>query len=188
MQNHPRLRRALRGPAVVVLAVVALLGVLGPGVASAAVPSADGDGRVVRVGTEGTYPPFTYRDPRSNQLTGFDIEVIEAVAKEAGWKLDFVTSTFDAVFPALDSKRIDVVANQVTINPERQARYAFSEPYTYSRGVIVVAKGTTGITSLADLQGKTTAQSETSNSTPPTRASYASPTLRSTSARSPSGG
>ena len=163
MQNHPRLRRALRGPAVVVLAVVALLGVLGPGVASAAVPSADGDGRVVRVGTEGTYPPFTYRDPRSNQLTGFDIEVIEAVAKQAGWKLDFVTSTFDAVFPALDSKRIDVVANQVTINPERQARYAFSEPYTYSRGVIVVAKGTTGITTLGDLKGKTTAQSETSN-------------------------
>ena len=159
MQNPTRLHPAVRGPVLVVLAVVALLGVLGPGVAQAA----DGDGRVVRVGTEGTYPPFTYRDPRSNQLTGYDIEVMQAVAKETGWKLDFVTSTFDALFPALDSKRIDLIANQVTINPERQARYAFSTPYTYSRGVIVVAKGTKGITSLADLKGKTTAQSETSN-------------------------
>jgi cystine transport system permease protein len=124
--------------------------------------AADGD-KVVRVGTEGTYPPFTYKDPRTNRLTGYAIEVIEAVAKEAGWRLKFVTSTFDAIFPALDTERIDVIANQVTINPERQADYLFSEPYTYSRGVIVVAKGTKGITRLSDLKGKTTAQSETSN-------------------------
>jgi len=117
----------------------------------------------VRVGTEGTYPPFSYRDPRTQQLTGYDLEVVRAVAKEAGWRLKFVTSTFDAIFPALDSGRIDVVANQVTINPERKARYAFSTPYTFSRGVIVVAKDSKGISSLADLKGRTTAESATSN-------------------------
>ncbi len=51
----------------------------------------------------------------------------------------------------------------MTINPERQARYAFSEPDTCSRGVIVVAQGTKEITSLAGLKGRTTAESETSN-------------------------
>ncbi len=131
-----------------------LLGVLAASPAQAA-STADGDGqRVVRVGTEGTYPPFTYVDPRTSQLTGYDIEVIKAVAKEAGWKLKFVQSPFDAIFPALDAKRIDVVANQVTINPEREARYLFTKPYTYSHGVIVTAADTKGIKTLADLKGR----------------------------------
>ena len=121
------------------------------------------DERVVRVGTEGTYPPFTYVDPRTQELTGYDIEVIEAVAERAGWRLQFVTSTFDAIFPALDAERIDVIANQVTINPEREARYLFSEPYTYSRGVIVTAADNDEIRGLDDLEGKVAAESETSN-------------------------
>jgi L-cystine transport system substrate-binding protein/L-cystine transport system permease protein len=139
------------------LAAIALLG-LGAGTAHAA----EGD-RVVRVGTEGTYPPFTYVDPRSQQLTGYDIEVMKAVAKEAGWPLKFVQSPFDSIFPALDANRIDVIANQVTINPEREARYLFSKPYTYSHGVIVTAADNHDIKTLADLKGKTAAQSETSN-------------------------
>ncbi len=143
--------------------VVALLGLLAllamtPAPASAA----DGD-RVIRVGTEGTYPPFTYVDPRSQQLTGYDIEVIKAVAKKTGWQLKFVQSPFDAIFPALDADRIDVIANQITINPEREARYLFTEPYTYSHGVIVTAADTDDIKTLDDLKGKTAAQSESSN-------------------------
>lgn len=122
------------------------------------------DDRVLRVGTEGTYPPFTFVDPRSEELTGYDIEVMDAVAEEAGWgEPTYVRSTFDALFPALDADRIDVIANQVTINPEREARYLFTRPYTYSRGVIVTAAGNDDITTLDDLEGLTAAQSETSN-------------------------
>ncbi|WP_082574897.1 MULTISPECIES: ABC transporter substrate-binding protein/permease [unclassified Nocardioides] len=119
--------------------------------------------RVVKVGTEGVYPPFSYRDPDTNELTGFDIEVMKAIGEEAGWKVEFVEAPFDSLFPALDSKRIDVIANQVTINPERKARYLFSTPYTYSHGVIVTAKDTDDITSLDDLKGRTTAQTASSN-------------------------
>jgi cystine transport system permease protein len=119
--------------------------------------------QVVRVGTEGTYPPFTYRDPDTDQLTGFDIEVMKAVGKKAGWDVRFVQAPFDSLFPALDSGRIDVIANQVTINPERKARYLFSTPYTFSHGVIVTAKDTDDITTLADLKGRTTAQTSSSN-------------------------
>ena len=125
--------------------------------------AADADQPVVRVGTEGTYPPFSFHDSATNDLSGYDIEVIKAVAKQAGWKLEFVETTFDAIFAALDADRIDVIANQVTDNPERAARYGLSDTYTYSRGVIVVKKGTTGITQLSDLKGKTTAQSLTTN-------------------------
>ncbi|WP_193614013.1 ABC transporter permease subunit [Nocardioides lijunqiniae] len=147
--------------------VLAILGVLLGLSALLATPAhadGEGDGRVVRVGTEGTYPPFTFVDPSNEDLTGYDIEVMDAVAKEAGWsEPDYVQSTFDALFPALDAGRIDVIANQVTINPEREARYLFTRPYTYSRGVIVTAADTDDITSLEDLKGLTAAQSETSN-------------------------
>ena len=138
------------------LAAASLLGLSGPAHA------ADGD-PVIRVGTEGTYPPFTYIDPRSQQLTGFDVEVIKAVAKKAGWQLKFVQSPFDAIFPALDANRIDVIANQITINPEREARYLFTQPYTYSHGVIVTAADNHDIKTLADLKGRTAGESETSN-------------------------
>jgi His/Glu/Gln/Arg/opine family amino acid ABC transporter permease subunit len=119
--------------------------------------------RVVRVGTEGTYPPFTYRDPDSGELAGFDVEVMKAVGEEAGWDVRFVEAPFDSLFPSLDSGRIDVIANQVTINPDREARYLFSTPYTYSHGVIVTAADTDDITTLADLKGRTTAQTSSSN-------------------------
>ncbi|MFI5429919.1 ABC transporter substrate-binding protein/permease [Aeromicrobium sp. UC242_57] len=148
------MRNAARWIAFALLAVVLV---------TSAPASAAEDRPVVRVGTEGTYPPFSFHDQKSNDLVGFDIDVIKAVAKEAGWKIEFVETTFDAIFAALDADRIDVIANQVTVNPERQAKYALSTTYTYSQGVLVVKKGNTDIRSLADLKGKTTAQSVTTN-------------------------
>ena len=143
------------------LALAALLTLLLGGSASAT--PAEQDGPVLRVGTEGTYPPFTFRDPDTDELTGYDIEVIEAVADRAGWQLEFLETQFDAIFPALDAGRVDVIANQASVNPEREARYALSEPYTYSRGVIVTRSDDDSIQSLSDLEGKTTAQSSTTN-------------------------
>lgn len=132
-------------------------------VPTGAASAAQDERPVVRVGTEGTYPPFSFYESGNEDLTGYDIEVIKAVGEKAGWRLEFVETTFDAIFAALDADRIDVIANQVTANPERAARYGLSDTYTYSRGVIVVKSGTTGITTLSDLAGKTTAQSLTTN-------------------------
>ncbi|WP_375002905.1 ABC transporter substrate-binding protein/permease [Aeromicrobium sp. CTD01-1L150] len=146
-------RRVISALALIVVALT-----LAP--ATGAVAAQD-DRQVIRVGTEGTYPPFSFS--ADGQLTGYDIEVIEAVAERAGWELEFVQSQFDALFGALDAGRIDLIANQITINPEREESYVFSEPYTYSRGVIVAAKDNDEISSLEDLEGKVTAQSATSN-------------------------
>ena len=153
-----------RRPGRLLLGLLLLLPVLLLGAGSSpAAGQDDVDRPVVRVGTEGTYPPFTFHDPSSNELTGYDIEVIKAVADEAGWDLEFVEAPFDSIFPALDSDRIDVIANQITINDERKARYLFSTPYTYSRGVIVTAADNDDIKTLDDIKGKTAAESETSN-------------------------
>ena len=118
---------------------------------------------VLRVGTEGTYSPFTYHDPTNNQLTGYDVEVITAVAAKMGLRTEFVEAPFDSIFASLQSDRFDLVANQVTKNAQREATYALSAPYTVSDGVIVTRTDDSSITSLADLKGKTTAQSSTSN-------------------------
>ena len=56
-----------------------------------------------------------------------------------------------------------MVANQVTINDERKAKYDLSEPYSVSEGVIVTRADDTDITTLAHLKGKTAAQTSTSN-------------------------
>jgi His/Glu/Gln/Arg/opine family amino acid ABC transporter permease subunit len=146
------MRHAVR---LLVLAFVGLV-VLPAGSAAATtthVSQAD-DRPLVRVGTEGVYPPFSFHDAKTNKLTGFDIEVIKAVAKKAGWRLEFVETTWDGIFTALEAKRIDVIANQVTRNPEREAKYGLGTTYTYSHGVIVVKKGTKGIKTLKDIKEK----------------------------------
>lgn len=115
------------------------------------------------VATEGTYRPFTFHDEGSGDLVGFDVEIIEAVAEKLGLEVEFRETEWDAIFAGLDSGRFDVIANQVSINPEREAKYLFSEPYTVSPGVIVVEEDDDSISSFDDLAGKTTAQSLTSN-------------------------
>jgi cystine transport system substrate-binding protein len=118
---------------------------------------------VLTVGTEGTYKPFTYHEDGTGELTGYDVEIITAVADKLGVDVKFEETQWDAIFAGLEAGRFDVIANQVSINDERTAKYDFSEPYTVSPGVIVVKDDNTDISSFADLAGKTTAQSLTSN-------------------------
>lgn len=116
------------------------------------------------VATEGTYRPFSFHDDGgTGDLTGYDVEIIEAVAEKLDLEIEFQETQWDAIFAGLDAGRFDVIANQVTINEEREAKYLFSAPYTVSPGVIVVAEDDDSISSFADLDGKTAAQSLTSN-------------------------
>jgi cystine transport system substrate-binding protein len=117
---------------------------------------------VLKIGTEGTYAPFTYHDA-SNKLVGFDVEIGEAIAKRLGVKPEFLEGKWDGLIAGLDSKRYDVVINQVGITPERQKKYAFSDPYIASKAVLVVRGDNTDIKNFADLKGKKSAQSLTSN-------------------------
>jgi cystine transport system substrate-binding protein len=121
------------------------------------------DSGTLTVGTEGTYRPFSFHEGGSGDLTGFDVEVARAVGEELGVEVEFEETQWDAIFAGLEAGRFDVIANQVSITPEREETYAFSTPYTVSTGVVVVPEGDTDITSFADLAGKRTAQSLTSN-------------------------
>ncbi|WP_033543745.1 amino acid ABC transporter substrate-binding protein [Planococcus sp. CAU13] len=114
------------------------------------------------VGTEGTYPPFTFHD-ESGELTGFDVEIAREVAERLGVEAEFLETQWDGMFAGLDSGRFDMVANQVGIREDRLESYDFSDPYITSAAVLVTNKDNTEITSFEDLEGKKSAQSLTSN-------------------------
>ncbi|KGP72081.1 amino acid ABC transporter substrate-binding protein [Pontibacillus yanchengensis] len=117
---------------------------------------------VLRVGTEGTYPPYTFHD-ENDKLTGYDVEVAREVGKRLDLEVKFMETKWDSMFAGLNSKRFDMIANQVGIKPEREEKYDFSTPYTISTAVLVAKKGNDNITSFEDLEGATAAQSLTSN-------------------------
>jgi cystine transport system permease protein len=117
---------------------------------------------VLRVGTEGVYAPFSYHD-ESGQLVGYDVDIAKAVGDKLGVKVEFVETPWDSMFAALEANRFDIVANQVTINAERKAKYDLSDPYAIGQGVIVTRADDDSIKSLADLKGKIAAENPTSN-------------------------
>lgn len=159
--------RTLFGLAAASAAVIALAA-CSSGAPSASESASDDEYGLVKAGTltvatEGTYRPFSYSEDGSGDLVGYDVEIAEAVAEKLGLEVEFQQTQWDAIFAGLDAGRFDVIANQVSINPEREEKYLFSEPYTVSPGVIVVKQDDTSISSFDDLAGKTTAQSLTSN-------------------------
>lgn len=117
---------------------------------------------VIKVGTEGTYAPFTFHD-KDGKLTGFDVEIVEEIAKRLGVKAEFIETKWDGMFAGLDAKRFDAVANQVTIRPDRIEKYDFSDSYIVSKAVLIVGAENNDIKSFADLKGKKSGQSLTSN-------------------------
>jgi cystine transport system substrate-binding protein len=117
---------------------------------------------VIKIGTEGTYAPFTYHDD-TGKLVGFDVEIGEAVAERLGVKAEFVEGKWDGLIAGLDAKRYDVVINQVGITEERRAKYDFSQPYVASKAALIVREDNSDITDFAHLKGKKAAQSLTSN-------------------------
>jgi cystine transport system permease protein len=150
--------------------VIVLLGLLYAAVPASALaagqPHAATQGgipKVLKVGTEGVYPPFSYHGGTGSGLTGYDIDVMNAIGKHLGVKVEYVETPFDSMFAALEAGRFDLVANQITFNEERKARYDLSDPYVETTGVLVVRKDETQIKTIADLKGKRAAENITSN-------------------------
>lgn len=112
------------------------------------------DAGVINIGLEGTYPPFSFVD-ENGKLTGFEVQLSEALAKELGVKVKLQPTPWAGILAALESKRLDVVVNQVTISEERKKKYDFSKPYTVSGIQAVVAKkNADSIKQPSDLAGK----------------------------------
>jgi putative amino-acid transport system substrate-binding protein len=89
---------------------------------------------------------------------------MNAVAKETGDDVEFVTMSFSGLVGALASGRIDTISNQITITPEREAKFAFTQPYVYDGAQVVVSKKNADtINGVEDLKGKKVAVNVGSN-------------------------
>jgi len=116
----------------------------------------------IRVGMSGGYFPFTF--VQQDELQGFEVDFMNAIADETGDEVEFVTMSFSGLVGALESGRIDTIANQITITPEREAKFVFTQPYVYDGAQVVVRKGNEDeITGVDDLRGRTVAVNLGSN-------------------------
>ncbi len=106
----------------------------------------------VVVGSNAEYPPFEFVDDAGN-ITGFDIDLMNAIADAAGFEVEFVNTRWDGIFVALASGEFDAVISAATITPERQETVDFSDSYFNAGQRIAVLEGS-DITSVEDLDGK----------------------------------
>jgi polar amino acid transport system substrate-binding protein len=107
------------------------------------------DGKIV-IASEGAFPPFNYF--QGPKLSGFEIDVAEALAKKMGVKVEWKALSFDALLAGLRQDRWDLVIASFGITPERSKAVTFTDPH-YCSGGVIVAKDP-AIKSVADLQGK----------------------------------
>lgn len=114
----------------------------------------DSEEKVLRVGTEPAFAPFEFPKKDSEELTGFDVELLQAIGKQMGYKVEIVSMGFDALIPALNTGNIDVAVAGMTITEERKNVVAFSDPYYTSGLIVLVKKDNDTVKSIDDLKGK----------------------------------
>jgi polar amino acid transport system substrate-binding protein len=107
----------------------------------------------VIVGTNAEFPPFELTDD-GNNIIGYDIDIIKAVGKAAGFEVSMHDNAFEWLIAGLESGSLDAVVSAMTITEERRRQVDFSEPYYNASQVIVVAEGTAGLDSLASLKDR----------------------------------
>jgi polar amino acid transport system substrate-binding protein len=103
--------------------------------------------------TDATFPPMESIDDSKN-IVGFDIDLMNAVAKAGGFTVEFKNTAWTGIFAGLENGEYAAIVSSVTINDERKVKYDFSVPYINAGQVLVVRSETAGVTTLADLKGK----------------------------------
>ena len=125
-----------------------LLGLVIAGTASAQAPGAAGKSRlqkvleagVLRVGTTGDFRPMTFRDPKTNEYAGHDIEVAKELAKDLGVKVEFVPTDWKTLLNGIQTDKYDVAMSGISMNVDRAKVAAFTAPYMEFGTVPVIRK------------------------------------------------
>ena len=117
--------------------------------------SAKENATVVKVGTMGTYSPYSYED-KDGKLTGYDLEVLRLVEKtDPSLHFEFIAGPWDSLFVGLDSDKFQMIANQITSTDERQKKYYLTKNSYYTCvDQLIVKAGRKDISSFEDMVGK----------------------------------
>ena len=90
------------------------------------------------VGTSASYKPWAFQE--NDVIKGFEMDVWNEIAKRNDYELEFKLGQFSGLVGMLDAGEIDTVAHQMSITPEREEKYYFTEPYAYSFYDLFVAE------------------------------------------------
>lgn len=122
------------------------------------------DAESIKIATSGTLYPTSYHEQETNDLTGFDVEIVKELANRLDLEVEFVEMGFDGMLTAVQTGKVDMAANDIGITEERKEKFALSTPYKHSYGTAIVrADDLSGIDSIDDLEGKKAAGAATTN-------------------------
>lgn len=115
------------------------------------------------VATSGTLFPTSYRDEGSDDLTGFEVEVVREIGERLELAIEFTELGFDEMLTSVQTGQVDIAANDIEITKDRAENFIFSTPFKYSYGTAIVrSEDLSGIKTLEDLKGKKAAGASTS--------------------------
>ena len=132
----------------------------------AAVKSA---GQIV-VGIETTYPPMAYKDPKTNERAGFNVELVNAIAKELGVSVKWEEMSFEQLMTSLTTGRIDMIGTAISDLPSRRDKLTFVDYLATGAQPFALSAKAGELKSNLDLCGKTVGAPRTTSYMPVTAA------------------
>jgi polar amino acid transport system substrate-binding protein/glutamine transport system substrate-binding protein len=140
---------------------LALISPLALGVAYAAAPQAASAQTNIVVGADTTFPPF--ETEVNGKVTGFDIDMIKAIAKAEGLTITIKTLPFNGIIPSLQTGALDAAVAGITIKTSRLQNVDFSDAY-YKSGLSILVKKGADITGFDNLKGHVVATKKATSS------------------------
>src|ERR671923_513297 len=107
----------------------------------------------INIGVKYDVPPFGFKNPQTDEVEGFDVDLGKALAEKLGVKPKFIEAISDNRIPFLQDGTADLILSTMTINAERAQEIEFSHPYYIASGRILT-KTDSPIKGLEDLAGK----------------------------------
>ena len=108
----------------------------------------------LNVGVKQDVPNFGYYSAKTNRYEGMEVDLAKKIADELKVKVNYIPVTTQTREPLMDNGTIDLLIGTYTINDERKASYAISNPYYHDQIGFLVLKDS-GINKISDLNGKT---------------------------------
>lgn len=111
-----------------------------------------GEKKTLKVATEGSMYPWTYTE--NGEIVGYEADIMAEISKRTGYTIELEAIDWSGIFGALDSGRVDTIADIITITDERKEKYEFTQPYVYNP-MVLATKSDSDINSMEDIDGKT---------------------------------
>jgi arginine/lysine/histidine transporter system substrate-binding protein len=114
--------------------------------------------KVIRVGTDPTWPPYQLRDNVTNKIVGFEIDLADACAEKLGYTIEWTDVAFDNIILSVQSGQLDMGVSGFSVTPERLDKVSFTIPHSTTQGQVIMLKSTmdakhiTTVNSLSDFK------------------------------------